>query len=113
MPTVSSVSTLVSAVGWMVSVAVEEPAAKVIEPEPEGRAWVLLSCSTTTSQGWLATLPRRSQPAGLLLRYWPCSVAALRAEIATSSWRPTCSANASKMPGTPPQGCGSYGLEPV
>jgi hypothetical protein len=89
MPIVSSVSIFASTVGSMVSVAVEEPAAKVMEPVPEGRAWVLLSCSTTTSQDWLATLPRKSQPAGLLLRYWPCSVAALRAEMATSSSRPT------------------------
>ena len=110
---VSSVSAFVSAVGSIVSVAVEEPAAKVIDPLPVGRGWVLLSCSTTTSQAWLATLPRKSQPAGLLLRYWPCSVAALRAEMATSSSRPAWLAKASKRPGTPPQGCGSYGLEPV
>src|SRR3978361_2316465 len=97
----------------MVTVAVEEPAAKVTEPDPVGSGWVLLSCSTTTSQAWLATLPRKSHPAGLMLRYWPCSVAALRAEMATSSSRPDWLANASNRPGTPPQGCGSYGLEPV
>src|SRR6201995_2407712 len=113
MPIVSSVSIFVSGVGSMTSVAVEEPAAKLMVPAPEGSGWVLLSCSTTVSQAWLATFPRQSQPAGFLLRYCPCSGAALRAEIATSSWRPDCSAKASKRPGTPPQGCGSYGLEPV
>src|ERR1700758_163177 len=97
----------------MVRVAVGEPAAKVPEPDRVGSGWVLLSCSTTVSQAWLATLPRKSQPAGLLSRDWACRVAALRAEMAASRWRPACSAKASKRPGTPPQGCGSYGLEPV